>query len=259
MNPGSGTQAISGLTAVIAAAALAFGGALLETRAASADSGNESNLQQLGIQAQGGSSGGGVAGPAITFNIAPKSQVNVGVIAGDDYTKENSSQTASNSTDVGQIALAKTGDASASGGGSATSGPAIAGNISITQQANIQVIAGAGCSAHQAAANSHNLAQGAAASSGDATAGNGGKARSGAASALNIDVTRQNNIQVYTCIGGNTVAHQGSLNASGTGQLGASLGADADASGGGNVVTGDTTTLNLSKLRQTNRQFVHVR
>jgi hypothetical protein len=164
---------------LIAAAALLALGAM--PRAASAD----------------GPPGVAVRGPEIEFTTSVVVPINVQV---DPFG--NATQTAQNTSSVSQSAQAQAGMATATNGGVAVSGPAIAGAISVITQINVQVNACPNTSTHivQTALNSATLNQAAIARSGDATAnGPGSFAMSGAARSIAVSTINQRNIQVYTC------------------------------------------------------------
>ena len=197
----AGLPLVSRLAAAVVAVGLAFGAFVLEAGSASADPGSQT------------------AGDGVAFNYSGVNQHNVQVIAGDSYTKENSTQTAINEANVDQTAVAI-------GGGS---GGAVAGNISFVSQLNVQVIAGVGCSADQYAANYADVNQTAVA------VGSG-------ASALNVSFVRQHNIQVHTCNGTGGHATQSATNWGAVGQTSVAAGTNTSAS-------------NWSEVSQTNRQY----
>jgi hypothetical protein len=220
-------------------------------RVAQAD---ESNTQTV-TQAEAEMPGTGNSGPAMAFNRETVIQKNIQVIAGDAETKANSTQTASNDAAVTQAAGAASGDASGTNGGIAVSGAAFAGNIAVVHQMNIQVIAGRGCDVDQVASNTAEVDQTALAVSGDASAdGAGSQAQSGNASAINVDVVRQRNVQIYVCRGDGT-GQQVAGNILQDAQTSLAVSGDAVAGEGGDSSTGNASSDISSQTTQVNRQF----
>jgi hypothetical protein len=222
---------------------------------ARADAWNTRNVLQQQMETAGGAAGAGaVSGPVMTFNMETVPQINVQVIAGDQATQDNSTQTATNTLNLNQTSAAASGDASTDGTGTATTGPAIAGNIVTGYQLNVQVIAGIGCDVDQVASNTLDLDQQAAAVSGDATASDGGSGGSGAATAINRAHVGQRNVQVYVCRNGST-GLQVAENLVDYEQI--AVAASGAATGNaGSASTGDDSSLNDLRSRQSNRQIV---
>jgi hypothetical protein len=183
-------------------------------------------------------------------------QKNVQVIAGNQSTEENSTQTADNLVLASQTNTAQAGDATATDGGLATSGNATATSRGVVIQLNIQVIAGKDCAVDQTASNVAVLDQNATATSGNATAsGSGSNARTGDARATNFAVIKQKNKQIYVCRGND--GGGGSQTASNFGAVGQTAEAttgDASATGGATSSSGDATVNNRQRLNQNNSQ-----
>lgn len=233
-------------------AALSAG--VLDSRSAQADAESTRNVIKNKVEEIGTAAGVGAAtGQALAFNGVVLPQIDVQVIAGDDYTKENSTQTATNTANIEQNAIAGSGDATASDGGTATSGSATAANLVLGLQYNIQVIAGNGCAVDQTASNTLNLTQDAAAISGDAEASNGGNASTGDASAVNAALIKQGNVQVYTCRNGGT-GSQTAENFADFNQTTGAMSGNASADGG-EASTGDARGFSGLKSWQSNVQI----
>ena len=218
----------------------------------SADSSNVENVQQSGAEIVGNAAGG-IAGPALTFDTAVVNQINVQVIAGDQETQDNSSQTAYNEANIDQTNIAVSGDASASDGGTAMSGRAIAGSFAHVLQLNVQVIAGFGCAVTQEASNVVDLDQEAVALSGDASA-TGGSATTGDASARNSAHIQQRNIQIYHCHEG-SAGSQVANNVADYDQTVAAATGNATSTAGGDSSTGDALSESDVRLNQSNFQL----
>ena len=238
-----------------AAILLAGLGAALPAVTASADSESVRNVVQEQVESTGESAGAGaIAGPAIAINNQTIPQINVQVIAGDQETRDNSTQAATNTLNLEQSGAAATGAASADAGSTATTGPATATNLALGYQINVQVIAGIGCDVDQTASNTFDLTQDAAAASGDANATQDGNASSGGASAMNIARVSQRNLQVYVCRGGAT-GEQVAENVGDFEQTTAAATGTATAEGGSAATGGANATGDLGST-QFNRQIV---
>jgi hypothetical protein len=241
--------------AAVSSIALVLAALTVSAQVVKADESSTQTVNQAEVEIPGTEAGAANAGPAIAFNKELVFQKNIQVIAGDAETKANSTQTATNELALNQAAAAASGDASGADGGMAMSGGALAGNIAVVHQMNIQVIAGRGCDVDQIASNTAEIEQTAIAASGDASAdGSDAQAVSGNARAVNVDVVRQHNVQVYVCRRGGSgeqVAQniledtQGSLAVSGA----------AIASDGSDSQTGDAAAGNHLRTDQVNRQF----
>jgi hypothetical protein len=144
-----------------------------------------------------GPNGVAVKGPEVEFAVGVVVPVNVQV-----DPSGNASQTATNTSNMNQAAIAGSGNASASNGGVAVSGAAVAGAVGVVTQLNIQVNA---CMVSpnqivQTALNAANVNQASIALSGNASAsGPGTVAISGRATAIAVAAVHQQNVQVYTC------------------------------------------------------------
>jgi hypothetical protein len=191
----------------------------------------------------------------MAFNREIVIQKNIQVVAGDAETEANSTQTAANEATINQVAGAASGDASGTNGGIAMSGAAFAGNIAVVHQMNIQVIAGRGCDVDQVASNTAEVDQTALAVSGEASADDAGsQAQSGNARAINVDVVRQRNVQIYVCRGDGT-GQQVATNTLQDAQTSLAVSGDAVAGDGGDSSTGDASSNISSQTTQVNRQF----
>ena len=235
--------------AALSATVLAVGG----ISGVAADSNNVENVQQLAAGIVGDSTGG-IAGPALTLDNAVVNQINVQVIAGDQETKDNSSQTAYNEANVDQTDVAVSGDTSDSDGATARSGKAMAGSFAHVLQLNVQVIAGSGCAVTQDASNVADLDQEALAVSGDASAA-GGSATTGDATARNSANIHQKNIQIYVCRQGST-GSQVANNVADYDQTVAAATGNASSTGEGDAATGDASSEADVRLNQSNVQVV---
>jgi hypothetical protein len=141
--------------------------------------------------------GVGIPGPEIEFTVGIVVPVNVQV---DPFG--NATQTAQNSAALNQTAQAQAGTASASNGGVAVSGPAIAGAIGVITQVNVQVNACPFSTTQitQTALNAAALNQASLARSGNAAAsGVGSVAISGPATSIAVATIHQRNVQIYRC------------------------------------------------------------
>jgi hypothetical protein len=242
------------LFVAVIVSALAFG---IQNTAVFADPGtatNTKNIQQTSSETGGTATGNAVAGPAMTMDQAQVHQLNIQVIAGDDATKANSTQTASNEANITQDDDAASGSATGSGAGTAQSGSALARSRALVLQLNIQVIAGVGCSVTQTASNVANIDQSAAAVSGTATASDAATAQSGDARATNSAAVVQKNVQVYKCSKPSTGSQTASNTADITQGTGAMSGS-ASASGGSSAASGDAAGANTQSQFQSNHQF----
>lgn len=251
-------------TVTVVSLLIAFGTGL-SAEVASADSNNQQNVSQEEIEVPGEttSADGGVAiaGPALTQANAIVHQLNVQVAAGDATAVANSSQTADNTADLNQTAVAVVGDATATEGGIATTGYAISGTMAVVLQLNIQVMAllSSDCIVTQVASNDAAIDQTAAAMSGEATAdGAGSDASSGSARAFARQFSIQRNVQIYVCTGhdlGGT-GEQDAANALAVGQDGVALSGNAAALSGSDAATGNARAWLSDVQRQVNRQIV---
>ncbi len=242
------------VTTLLAASVLGFTAVLAQVGGVAADASNVENIQQQIQQTVGQATGpGGLSGPAIALDEAIVNQVNVQVIAGDEATVANSTQTATNEVNIDQTTSASSGDTDATGGGTAGSGVATAMTLAMVTQVNVQVIAGFGCSVTQEASNVANTGQSTTADSGDATSSDEGSATTGNANAENLQSVYQRNVQVYFC---RDVA-TGSQIANNMGDFDSTVAAasgDADASGG-SAASGDANSTGEETHTQENRQF----
>jgi hypothetical protein len=159
-----------------------------------------STTEQEESEEQGSSSGVASSGGAAAFNSSHVQQMDIQVVAGTGGDEADVDQDASNNAYVKQSASAESGDASGEEGGTAVSGTGIAGNLSILLQLNLQIVAGdiPDEGVTQYASNDANVDQKAEASSGDADgSGDGSSAATGNAEAVNVDVGRQQSLQLY--------------------------------------------------------------
>lgn len=198
------------------------------------------------------------SGAANAFGKTYVFQRNVQIIGGNQATRDNSTQTATNVVIVDQENVAVSGDTTATNGGLARSGTATAGSVAVVTQMNIQIIAGRNCSVDQVASNYADISQTAVAVSGDASAdGAGSHATTGNAMAMNTGFVYQRNLQVYVCTGspGSTGGgQQYSVNNGTLQQTAVGVSGDASAAGGF-AGSGDATTHNRARLDQVNRQI----
>jgi len=219
-------------------------------------------LVVLGIVATGLWSEGGIAaadpGDATAESDLVVIQKNIQNIGGNQYTRENSSQTATNLVLSSQDSAAQAGIASASDGGHAASGDATARNSARVVQMNHQVIAGKNCSVDQIATNIAIVDQSATAISGAATAsGDGSNASSGDAKAKNHGVIMQKNKQKYVCKGGDGGGGQQiAVNVGTISQSAVATSGNAAAGEGETGSSGDATVVNRARLEQNNTQRV---
>lgn len=147
------------------------------------------------------------AGAATALGQVQIHQVNVQVIAGPKDTRDNSTQSATNTANATQTTAAISGDALATDGGRARSGNAHANSLTIIHQINIQIIAGHAPSGgvHQTASNDATVDQTTVAASGDAGAsGSGSTAASGDATASSVAAVQQRNFQLFVGKGPST-------------------------------------------------------
>lgn len=198
MRPG---RAFGAVLAVVTIVVLVAGAALTPQRA-SADSisVNELHLSQRSIAMTGNATGNATSGPAVATNEAIVVQKSVQVVAGGPRSGADNTQTSVNYLDLNQAAIATSGDASGTDGGTASSGAATAGNLAIVHQLNVQIIAGwvPEGGLQQDAVNVADIDQTSVAASGDANAtGDGSNASSGDASAFGFTFVQQRNIQIY--------------------------------------------------------------
>jgi hypothetical protein len=129
-------------------------------------------IVMAGLWSQTGSAAADPGDATAESDLHSVIQKNIQVIGGNQYTQENSSQTASNTLVASQ-------DSAAGGGGTAR-------NYGVVVQLNIQVIAGRNCSVDQTAANFASLDQNATATGG---------------TAVNAAAIHQMNKQIYVCTG----------------------------------------------------------
>jgi hypothetical protein len=146
---------------------------------------NDATVNQTTAAATGDATAtdGGAArsGRAVAGSLAIVHQLNVQVIACPNGT-EPIEQTASNEADINQLSAAASGEATADGDGSATTGSASAVGRAMVRQRNIQVyVCGGddGGGGSQTASNVADIGQSTVAASGDSDATDGGSADSG--------------------------------------------------------------------------------
>jgi hypothetical protein len=228
-----GASFIQRATAVLAACALAAGAIAILPAAASGDSGdaestnkaqvtqkniqvvagkpgsndstqvavNDADVDQLSLAESGdataGDGGTATSGDATAQSTADIRQLNIQIIAGKECS---ATQVAVNDADVEQVAVAASGDATATDGGTATSGDATATNDASVKQKNQQMYIctgqNSGTEGYQVAVNDADVQQAAVAVSGDAEAGSGETTESGAATASNTTDIEQKNRQL---------------------------------------------------------------
>lgn len=202
------------------------------------------------------------AGAATALGQVQIHQINVQVIAGPKDTRENSTQTATNTANVTQTTAAISGDALASDGGRARSGNAHARSLTIIHQINIQIIAGHAPSGgvHQTASNDATVDQTTVAASGDAGAsGNGSSATSGDASASSVALVKQRNFQLFVGkgpSGSDDPVEQVASNTASIDQTTAAISGSALALDGGKAVSGDAKAKAWATVEQANKQIV---
>ncbi|MPZ50694.1 MAG: hypothetical protein GEU75_15585 [Dehalococcoidia bacterium] len=217
----------------------------------------QSRLAQMGV-ATSMTGGSATAGPALAFDNAIVSQINVQAVAGGPQTEALSTQTATNNATINQTTASESGDATGSNGGIASSGNARAGSLAIVQQLNVQVIACPNATEpiNQTASNDATIDQTTLAASGDAAAdGSGSTASSGDASARSVAFVQQRNVQVYVCRPGSAGASdQTAGNVANVAQETLAASGDADASNGGNASSGRGRSNSSSQPRQGNTQ-----
>ena len=185
------------LLTVLSAFAMAAG-VEFKPQVATADSYsvNLSMLRQRSIAVSGIARGDATAGPAVAYNDLALVQSSTQTGGG-----TNTTQTAVNSLDLDQLAVATSGNATGLDGGKATTGAANAGNLAVVQQTNDQSISGSVPSGgvEQTAVNVAAIGQATTASSGEATAtGAVSTASSGDASSLSTAIVDQRTRQTYT-------------------------------------------------------------
>ncbi|HEU0073541.1 MAG TPA: hypothetical protein VFS30_05975 [Dehalococcoidia bacterium] len=252
------------LAAVTVVSLLLAFGAAVPVEVASADANNQQNVVQEEIEVPGDAvSSGGVAnaGSAMAQAVAVVRQLNVQVAAGDLEALANSSQTATNTAGVTQTVVAVAGDATATDGGTATTGYAISGAMAVVLQLNIQIMAllSPECVVTQVASNDANVDQTAAAISGEATAaGANSEASSGNAHAWARQFSLQRNVQIYVCTGRNlgSTGNQEASNSLAADQTAAAISGNASALTGSGAATGNTRAWSSDLQRQVNRQIV---
>ena len=147
------------------------------------------------------------------------------------------------------------GMATSSSGGVAVPGAAVAVNVPVVVQGNIQVDVSGNPNNVQNATNNADIDQNTVAASGDPTASNGGIAVTGTAIAVSTAVVSQWNIQMImggTPAGGVT---QNATNDAAVGQDTAGASGNSTASGGGSTATsGAATATNSAMVTQLNTQ-----
>lgn len=164
-----------------------------------------------------------------------------------------SAQTSTNNSTITSIEGESVGTETASGGGVAVAGPAVARSRAIVVQRNIQVDPfNAGT---QTATNEANVNQMTGAASGDATGTNGGMAMSGPAVATSIAVVVQVNVQVIACPFGSGAITQDASNVADIDQDVLAVSGNADADGSGSTArSGRATARSVTRVNQRNVQ-----
>jgi hypothetical protein len=207
------------------------------------------------------SAGTALAGTASASADAHVFQLNVQVDAGFGPGAADSDQTASNIAIVDLTSVALSGDATASAGGSATTGEARAIQSAFVMQMNIQIIAGyvPEGGVDQEASNLAIIDGTSIAASGDATAaGAGSSAASGDATAEGSTLLQQRNVQIY--VGNPATATGGavSMRAANEARLGnttVAASGGAIAGSGGTASSGRAAAASVTSLVQENFDF----
>jgi hypothetical protein len=161
-----------------------------------------------------------------------------------------------NNESISGMANQIVGMATSSSGGVAVPGPAIAVNVPVVVQGNVQVDTTGNPNNVQNATNDAMVGQNTTAASGNPTATNSGVATSGASVAVSMAVVTQMNIQVIT---GGTPAGgvtQNATNDAGVGQDTATASGNTNASGGGSTATSGAAMATTSAMvTQVNTQM----
>jgi hypothetical protein len=204
--------------------------------------------------------GVGLSGPVVTFNEPFVQQIDIKVVASPNATPDNVKQTATDNAAVDQSTTAVPGQATATNGGVALTGPVIAGNIAIVQQINIQIVAGwiPSDGVTQTAGNNAAVGQDTTAQAGDASAsGLGAAGVSGGATAISTDVVHQRNIQVFVGADPNATGSSEQVvgNDATVGQTSLAQSGTVDSVGGGIAISGAAKDLLFEVGTQTNTQL----
>jgi hypothetical protein len=165
---------------------------------------------------------------------------------------------ANNTQNVQQTEVQLPGTPTATTGGTANSGAAIALANAIVHQINVQVAAGnqqAIANSSQTATNNADVTQTSAASTGDTTGSNGGMASSGTATAATTAIILQLNIQIMALLSPDCVVNQVASNDAGVGQTAIAASGEATADGmGSTAASGRASAWNRALIIQRNIQ-----
>jgi hypothetical protein len=202
----------------------------------------------------------GMSGPVITFNQPFVQQIDIQVVASPNATADNVKQTATDNADVSQNANADVAYATTGAGGIAFTGPAVAGNLAIVQQINIQIVAGwiPSDGVSQTAGNNATVGQDTTAQAGDASAaGLGSVGVSGSAIGLSTELVQQRNIQVFVGAAPNATgsSEQTSTNDRTVGQESLAQSGTADSLGGDISMSGAAQNILFDVGSQSNTQL----
>src|SRR5581483_8091691 len=137
-------------------------------------------------------------------------------------------------------------------------GPAIATNVRVVNQMNVQNVAGPAAmqgNVTQDATNTADVDQFSLAVSGDATATNGGLAATGSARAMSIVIVQQLNVQVVAGWAPSDGVSQTASNTADVGQTTVAVSGDATADGGGSsAASGQAQAVSVTVVQQRNIQ-----
>ena len=165
---------------------------------------------------------------------------------------------ASNTQNVQQTEVQLPGTPTATTGGTANSGTAIALTNAIVHQINVQVAAGdqqAIDNSSQVATNNADVTQTSAAETGDATGSDGGMASSGNATAISTAIVLQMNIQIMALVSPDCVVDQVASNDTGVGQTAVAASGAATADGlRSTAASGSAAARNRALIIQRNIQ-----
>ena len=161
-----------------------------------------------------------------------------------------------NTQSVSSLANQIAGSATSASGGVAVPGAAVAVNVPVVVQGNIQVDTTGNPNNLQTATNDTTVDQATAAVSGDPTATNGGTATTGPATSISTAVVVQMNLQVITGLTPAGGVTQTAGNEADLGQTTVSATGSASADGGGSTaVSGGATTTSAANVLQVNTQI----
>ena len=165
---------------------------------------------------------------------------------------------ANNTRNVQQTEVQLPGTPTATTGGTANSGAAIALANAIVHQINVQVAAGnqqAIANSSQMATNNADVMQTSAASTGDTAGSDGGVAGSGTATAVSTAIILQMNIQIMVLLSPDCAVDQVASNDAGVGQTAVAASGEATAEGlGSTAASGSAAARNRALIIQRNIQ-----